>query len=282
MPDSETSRDAFHDLIAGGQSRSPASDFEGAVSGRQSIAEQVAGRILALVKSGNLKTGDKLPTEQQMTIALGISRPALREALKALTVLGVLESRQGGRYTVTDLKPGRLVTPLQFLMFVRDYDVAVHFEARAAVDLTLVRLAAKRANDETRRRIARLAEDGRAFLTDPVGFRVLDFEFHQTINEAANNPLLRTIAEGLYDIALHVRRIATETPGVIATSVEDHVLIAAAILRQDADAAVAAYRNHLAQTRKTTEQALAGRRRAGGGVADAHTDGMDIGASSAT
>lgn len=249
--------DAFDTLIAGGDTASPAAGLEGAVTGRRSIAEQVAGRILALVKSGNLKTGDKLPTEAQMTIALGISRPALREALKALTVLGVLESRQGGRYTVTDLKPSRLVAPLQFLMFVNDYDVAVHFEARAAVDLDLVRLAVERAGDEERQRIARLAEDGRAFLADPVGFRVLDFEFHQTINEAARNPLLKTIAEGLYDIALDVRRIATETPGVIAVSVDDHERIAGAMARHDAGAAVAAYRDHLDHTRATTEEALA-------------------------
>ena len=206
MPDPDR---AFVELMTGGGAEpGPAADFEGVALERRSIAEQVASRILALVKSGNLKSGDRLPTEQQMAVALGISRPALREALKALTVLGVLESRQGGRYTVTDLSPSRLVAPLQFLMFVKSYDVGAHFEARAAVDLDLVRLAAARATDAERRRRARLAEDGRAFVSDPVGFRVLDFEFHQTINEAARSPLLATVAQGLYDIALAVRRIA--------------------------------------------------------------------------
>lgn len=249
--------DAFDILIAGRNRPDPAAAFAGAPLARRSIAEEVASRILSLVKSGNLKAGDRLPTEQQMALALAISRPALREALKALTVLGVLESRQGGRYTVTDLSPARLVAPLRFLMFVQDYDVAVHFEARAAVDLELVRLAACRAGEEERRRLARLAEDGRAFVDDPVGFRVHDFEFHQTINQAARNPLLKTVAEALYDIALDVRRIATETPGVIATSLADHERIAAAILAGDADAAVAAYAEHLRHTRETTEAALA-------------------------
>jgi len=58
---------------------------------RVSISEQVSGRIVAMIKSGNLKSGDKLPTEQQMCLALGISRPPLREALKALTLIGVLK-----------------------------------------------------------------------------------------------------------------------------------------------------------------------------------------------
>ena len=81
-------------------------------------AEQVANRILAMIKSGNLKSGDRLPTEQQMGIAFGISRPPLREALKALTLMGVLESRQGGRYTVTDLSPSRLVAPFNVMLVV--------------------------------------------------------------------------------------------------------------------------------------------------------------------
>jgi GntR family transcriptional repressor for pyruvate dehydrogenase complex len=262
MPDPDRT---FVDLMTGGGAEpGPAADFEGVALERRSIAEQVASRILALVKSGNLKSGDRLPTEQQMAVALGISRPALREALKALTVLGVLESRQGGRYTVTDLSPSRLVAPLQFLMFVKSYDVGAHFEARAAVDLELVRLAAARATDAERRKIARLAEDGRAFVSDPVGFRVLDFEFHRTINEAARSPLLATVAQGLYDIALDVRRIAVETPGAIPVSVGDHLVIARAIAAGDAGAAVAAYRDHLAHVRETTERALAeiGRRQA--------------------
>ena len=70
-----------------------------------------------------------------MGIAFGISRPPLREALKALTLMGVLESRQGGRYTVTDLSPSRLVAPFNVMLSVGDYDVDEHFEARLVVDL---------------------------------------------------------------------------------------------------------------------------------------------------
>ena len=125
--------------------------FAGATLERRSISEQVANRILSMIKSGNLKSGDRLPTEQQMGIAFGISRPPLREALKALTLMGVLESRQGRRYTVTDLSPSRLVAPFNTMMSFADYDVNEHFEARAVVDLELVRLCTLRATDEDAR-----------------------------------------------------------------------------------------------------------------------------------
>lgn len=247
-------------LIAGGDDEGTALEFGGAAIERRSIAEQVAGRILALIKSGNLKSGDRLPTEHEMAVAFGISRPALREALKALTVLGVLASRQGGRYTVTDLSPSRLVAPLQFIMFVKNYDIDAHFEARAAVDLELTRLAAARATMAQRKKILRLAEDGHAFVSDPVGFRVLDFEFHRTVNEAAGSPLLAMVSQGLYDIALDVRRLAVEIPGAILTSVNDHLAIARTIMAADAEAAVAACRTHLDHVRATTERVLSRQR----------------------
>ena len=131
-----------------------------------------------------------------MGIAFGISRPPLREALKALTLMGVLESRQGGRYTVTDLSPSRLVAPFNVMLSVGEYDVHEHFEARAVVDLELVRLGTIRATPEQRQRIMQHAVDGRAFFHDPVAFRLLDIEFHQSLNDAADNRLLSRAGAG--------------------------------------------------------------------------------------
>jgi DNA-binding FadR family transcriptional regulator len=204
------------------------------------------------IKSGNLKANDRLPTEQQMGVAFGISRPPLREALKALTLMGVLESRQGGRYTVTDLSPSRLVAPFGVMFSTSDYDVHEHFEARTVVDLDLVRRCTELASPAERQRIMKLAVDGRAFLQDPVAFRLLDIEFHQALNNAAGNRLLSALAQGLYDVGLDVRRIASTIPGVIKKSVEQHCEIASAVLINDSDAAVSAYRLHLEHVRDTT------------------------------
>lgn len=229
--------------------------FGGGALERRPIAEQVANRIMAMIKSGNLRSGDRLPTEQQMGIAFGISRPPLREALKALTLMGVLESRQGGRYTVTDLSPSRLVAPFSTMLSFADYDVTEHFEARVVVDLELVRLCTERADDETRARIMKLAIDGHAFHDDPVAFRLLDIEFHRALNNGGRSRLLSTLAEGLYDVGLDVRRVASALPGVIRISVDQHVEIAEAVAAHDADAAMAAYRRHLEHVRDTTSQA---------------------------
>ncbi len=175
--------------------------------------------------------------------------------------MGVLESRQGGRYTVTDLSPARLVAPFNVMLSIADYDVHEHFEARAVVDLELVRLCTERASHEQRLRILKLARDGRAFHHDPVAFRLLDIEFHQALNNAARNRLLSALAQGLYDVGLDVRRVASSVPGVIETSVGQHVVVAEAVLAGDAAAAVEAYRRHLEHVRDTTIQSMAAIRR---------------------
>ena len=247
---------AFSALVDDGRRGSPRPDFGGGALERKPISEQVADRILAMIKSGNLKPGDRLPTEAQMGIAFGISRPPLREALKALTLMGVLESRQGGRYTVTDLSPSRLVAPFSAMLSSMEYDVDEHFEARAVVDLELVRLGTERASDEQRRRIMQHAVDGRAFYEDPVAFRLLDIEFHQSLNDAAGNALLSALAQGLYDIGLDVRRIASAMPGNIEKSVAQHIEVAEAFQARDISAAVAAYRRHLEHVRDTTFAAM--------------------------
>ena len=248
--------DAFTAMVKAQKSNEPDVRAMGGILERASISEQVSTRILSMIKSGNLKAGDKLPTEKQMCVALGISRSPLREALKALTLMGILESRQGGRYTVTDLSPNRLVTPFNVLLSVADEDLHMQFEARAVVELELVRFCVERANDEQRARIVSLGADGHNFYHDPVGFRLMDAEYHQAINKGANNQILSMISEGLYNVAIDARRLASATPGVNEISTAQHCCVAEAIADRDAKTAVSAYREHLDHVLKTTLHAI--------------------------
>lgn len=223
---------------------------------RRTVPDQLAHRIISLVKSGNLKAGDKLPSETELASAFQISRPSVREALKMLRMLGVTESRQGGRYYITDLSTDRLIKPIQFVVLLQGYDVEAHLEAREAVDLALLKLACERATPAEIQKLRTLAKTGHRFTADAVSFRLLDFEFHQTINAAARSPMLARIALSLYELGLEFRRIATETPGVIDVSVDDHDEIVEAIAARDADRAAAAYSLHLAHVRDTTQAAV--------------------------
>jgi GntR family transcriptional regulator, transcriptional repressor for pyruvate dehydrogenase complex len=108
-----------------------------------------------------------------------------------------------------------------------------------------------------RQRILKLAVDGRDFYNDSVAFRLLDHAFHQALNDGARNGMLSTLAQGLYDVGLDVRRIASTVPGVIETSVRQHIEVAEAIAARDEATAVAAMRRHLEHVRDSTIQSMA-------------------------
>ena len=203
-----------------------------------SISEQVANRILGMIKSGNLEPGDRLPTEAQMAVAFGISRPPLREALKALTIMGVLESRQGGRYYGD--RPLALAgwsPPSTRCSRSRNTTSTSTSNAARSWTSTLVRLCT-RARD-ARRAAAHPAacRDGTAFLTDPVGFRLLDYRIpsgaeRRRAQHACSRPWRRASTTS----ALDVRRVASAVPGVIQNSVQQHIEVAEAVMAHDEDA----------------------------------------------
>jgi GntR family transcriptional repressor for pyruvate dehydrogenase complex len=142
------------------------------------------------------------------------------------------------------------------MLSVGDYDVQEHFEARSIVELAVLGLAAERASAAQRKRILKHAIDGRVLTFDPVAFRLLDIEFHQSIYDAAANRLLSALALGLYDVALDLRRVASSFPGNIEKSVSQHIEIAEAIMAGQTEAAVAAGRRHLEHVRDTTIAAM--------------------------
>ena len=205
---------------------------------------------MAMIKSGNLKAGTGCPPSADGH-RLRHQPAAVREALKALTVMGVLESRQGGRYTVTDLSPSRLIAPFNVMLSVGRLRRNEHFEARAVVDIALVRLCTVRAS----RRAPAHPRAGRRWSClpqDPVAFRLLDIEFHQAMNDGADNRLLSALAQGLYDVGWTYWRLASAVPASSPRASRQHCEVAEAMVAARRRCGVAAYQRHLEHVRDTT------------------------------
>ena len=224
--------------------------------GRKPAAERVADRLLDLIRSGNLRAGDKLPHENELAQALQVSRPVVREALRGLSIMGVVQTYQGDGCYVTDLTPARLMAPLSFAVSLEEYTIETLFQARFVVDVSLARFAASNAADGQVARLLELAQSGFGLAQDPVAFRVLDAQFHSAINDAAGNPFLAKVGSALYHLAIDLRRIASEMPGVLEQSARDHAGIVEGIVARDADAAAAAMRAHLLRIQATTQDAM--------------------------
>lgn len=223
---------------------------------RKPIAERVADRLLELVRTGNLKAGDKLPTENELAEAMRVSRPVIREALRGLSILGVVESRQGGRCYVTDLAPSRLLGPLELVLALNETNVDALYDARVVVECGLIRRAAAKVSDAELEQLQALAVAGYKLSADPVSFRVLDQEFHTLLMKVAGNPVLERVAACLYQLGMEYRRAASETPGVIERSAAEHDAVVKAMVRRDANEAAEAMRAHLQSINRTTYDAM--------------------------
>ena len=222
----------------------------------KSAAERLVRQVLDLIRSGNLKAGDRLPSESSLAQAFQVSRPIVREALRGLAILGIVETRQGGRCFVTDLTVARLMAPLQFVITLDETHLDSLHQARTIIESGLVREAARNITDQAAARLDEMVAAGFTLAGDPLGFRMLDQEFHQTIYQLGNNPFLMVVAQSLYELGMEYRRVATETLGVIERSAAEHQVIVAALKAGDEAAAVAALNTHLASIHQTTIEAM--------------------------
>ncbi len=223
---------------------------------RSSVADQVAKKILELVRTGNLKPGDQLPTERDLSQMMQVSRPSVREALRGLQILGVVKSRQGGGAYVSSMDAADLLEPLQFLITLNGQNVHALHDARVMVDGGIARMAARNITDAGIDKLRQILSVQRKLLADPVGFRVSDLEFHRTIMDAAGNPFLVRVSHSFYVLGMEYRRAAAEMPGVLAQSLADHEGIVRAFESGDEAACEAAMTEHMHNVHSSTLQAM--------------------------
>ncbi|MDQ0474476.1 FadR/GntR family transcriptional regulator [Labrys wisconsinensis] len=226
---------------------------------RSSLAEQVARRLLDLVRTKNLRPGDQLPPERELAVLMQVSRPSLREALRGLQILGVLKARQGGGIVVSSLDASDLLAPFQMLITLNEENVNALYEARRLTEAGMARIVAEKITDEDIARLGAVLEAQRGTLADPLAFRESDAEFHRIMAAVCGNPFLVRVSQSFYILGLEYRRIAAETPGAIQQSFADHQAILAAFAAHDAEAAARAMETHMANVHRSTVAAMGGR-----------------------
>ncbi len=219
---------------------------------RASLAELVAGRIMDMVVSGELKPGEQLPPERELARLLKVSRPSVREAVRGLAILGVVNSRQGGGIRISDLDADALLGPLQFYLTLEDMNVAELYDARILIEGDVARQAAKKMSDAALDEAAAVLDAQKDTLDDPQAFRRSDFAFHERIWAGSGNAFLKRIGESLNVIGLEFRKRASETTGILEQSFRDHHALLAALRARDPDAAAAAAAQHMRNVYQST------------------------------
>ncbi|ETK31934.1 FadR/GntR family transcriptional regulator [Microbispora sp. ATCC PTA-5024] len=221
------------------------------------VTDTAIDRIKDMIISGELAPGDRLPKEADLAERLGLSRNSLREAVRALALINVLDVRQGDGTYVTSLEPHLLLDALSFVVdFHRDDTVLQFFEVRRILEPAATAMAATTMSDTD-------VEDLRKILDslpeDPSVEQLVanDLEFHHRIAAGSGNAVLCSLIESLSGPTARARiwRGLTQE-GALGKTREQHVAIYEAIANRRPEVARAWATVHVAGVEEWLRQAL--------------------------
>jgi len=162
-----------------------------------SVTDDAIAKIKDMIVSGELQPGDRLPRESDLARRLGISRNSLREAVRALSLVRILDVRQGDGTYVTSLESHVLLDAISFLMDLHHDRNVVHIlEARRVLEAATAALAAQYIDEDELSELHRLMDEAAECATIEE-FVDNDLEFHRRIAIAARNPVLVALLDSL-------------------------------------------------------------------------------------
>ncbi len=207
--------------------------------------EQVAEQIKRLIVKGVLKPGDRLPPERDLALKFGVARSSIRDAIRTLEVMGILEPRQGHGTVVREASAESLVVPLTQVLMRKREMIAELVEVRRMIEPAL---AARAAVNATEQEIDHLEEIlGRQEQKMRRGQPSIDedTEFHYALALAARNSVVLQVLDLLMDLLRESRTRSLQVPGRLERSLSGHRRILRAVQRRDPVGAETAVRKHL-------------------------------------
>jgi GntR family transcriptional repressor for pyruvate dehydrogenase complex len=206
--------------------------------------QDVVSQILTLIKSGKLKKGDQLPTERDLAESLKVSRTTVREAIRSLESMKMVESRQGNGTYVLANKDIEVQNLCSALFNERD-DLMDIFHVRDIIEPSIAQLAAERATPAEIKELEAIVDQHEANLIAGNPTIDTDTAFHMALAQAAKNRVLGRLVNALIDLLAESRQEALQSGKRGEESLKGHRNILTAIERGDGPAAKDAMRLHL-------------------------------------
>ncbi len=226
---------------------------------RQSATEAVAGSLIKLLNDGALLPGDRLPSERELATQLQVGRTTVREALKLLTLSGLLEAKRGSGTFVREDYSSFIANQVKWLTLLSAQDVDQLLEVREALELQTVKLATQRATDEEIKKIESFRKWPELKKRDAESDAENDFKFHLAIAVASHNQLLVELILSLRNLLRDYVILANELAEDMESTFQEHERVFQAILSRKPDVAAVAMSRHLAISRSWVEKTLAKR-----------------------
>ena len=210
------------------------------------ISDEVISRFKDLISRRVFTAGGRLPPERELALALGVSRPTLRQAMKALQILGVIRIRHGDASYLAESASNILKEPIEFALALKGISRKDLFETRQTLEVRLASLAAERRTEEDLQKM----RDALGAMKDSVGVPVQwirhEMRFHECIVQAARNEVITTVMEMLSRMLMDSRRETVQLLTNYEDSYQSHHMIYAEIERRDTVGASRAMVEHFA------------------------------------
>jgi GntR family transcriptional regulator, transcriptional repressor for pyruvate dehydrogenase complex len=212
------------------------------------VYEQVIEQIKDMIVTGKLKKGDRLPPERDLVEQLQVSRTSIREAIRALQIIGLVECRQGGGNFIKESFENSLFEPLSIMFVLQNSKPEEILELRKIVEVETAALAAEKITDDELKSMEAILEELKASTDEELSSR-LDKEFHYKIAHASRNFLVVSVLSAVSSLMDSFIKDAREM--ILKQSenkevlMEHHEGIYKALASRDRNKAAAAMRKHL-------------------------------------
>ncbi|MHC4456559.1 MAG: FadR/GntR family transcriptional regulator [Planctomycetota bacterium] len=204
---------------------------------RESVPSSIINMITDLLISKELKPGDQFPSELELAQQLGVGRNSVREAIKTLSYLGVVEIRRGIGTFVAESMPASVVNPLVLGLILEQKTSREIIELRLLIETAVAEMVIQKAGVEDIQKLeaanGRLRKAATGKSKRSVSLRDLDINFHETLLEVTDNRPLQKIGKVIYTLFLaSIEKTVEEDPNL---AVRNHQLVIEAIKKRDVE-----------------------------------------------
>jgi GntR family transcriptional repressor for pyruvate dehydrogenase complex len=218
---------------------------------KETVTETIVNQIKDLIERNCFEVGQQLPSERELTAQLGVSRPSVREAMKALQLMGIVEIRSGSGTYLRE-RAHLLSDHFAIQNLLSKFTWLELTEARVVLESGLISIATEKAVEADMRALREACDNMYKNAADPVRFLEHDFAFHLTIAEASQNRFLVEMLSATRDLLLEVNQEVLKVAQQIDRAMESHEQILQAITDRDKNKARRAMSFHL----KTVAKAI--------------------------
>lgn len=230
---------------------------------RKTLTSQVSDYVMGLIRTGTVKPGQQVPTETELTKTLGVSRTCVREAMKSLQSMGLVEIRQRIGATVLAPSSSNLLNTENFLLAVQTQKMDDLLEFRRIMEVGLASLAAEKAELKDIEAMRNALDKYRAEMGAQSVDCSTDMSFHIALAAASKNPIAVMVWQMLSENLAQVLEQTSSLPHICDQTLSDHEEIYEAVKNRDALQAREAMRAHLDNAERHWHLALQNIRRNG-------------------